>query len=66
MSLPDNPGVRTVSDSSGGTDAPLVLPAPRRRGPLFTPNLFFNGLGWLVLALIVGFVVVPAARHGNW
>lgn len=59
--------VRTVSDSSGGTDAPLVLPRPsRRRGPLFTPNLVFNVLGWVVLALIVVFVVVPAIRHGNW
>ncbi len=61
-----NTEVRTVSDSSGGTDAPLVLPAPRRRGPLFTPNLVFNVLGWLVLALIIVFVVIPAARHGNW
>lgn len=47
--------------------APPVPPAPRRRrGPRFTPSLVCNVLGWLVLALIVGFLVIPAARHGNW
>ncbi|MBV9128407.1 MAG: amino acid ABC transporter permease [Verrucomicrobia bacterium] len=58
--------VRTISDSSSGTNPPLVLPAPRRRGPLVTPNRVFNLLGWLILALIVVFLVIPAARHGNW
>ena len=66
MPSPDDAAVRTVSDSSGGAAAPLVPPAPRRRGPRFTPSLVCNVLGWVILALIVVFVVVPAARHGNW
>ena len=66
MPLPDDTKVRTVSDSSRGTDASLVLPAPRRRGFRLTPNLVFNVLGWVILALVVVFVVAPAARHGNW
>lgn len=31
-----------------------------------TPGLIFNALGWLIVAVIVGVVVIPGILNGNW
>ena len=40
--------------------------AIKRPPPFFTYTNLFNAIGWLVLALIVWFLVIPAARGGTW
>ncbi len=42
-----------------------ALPA-RHPAPVFTFARMFNVAGWLILGLLVYFLVIPAARFGNW
>lgn len=39
---------------------------PKYRAPLFTYERMFSAFGWLVLALLVWFIVIPAVRFGRW
>lgn len=55
----------TATAPAGVTDAPLLRPTARR-GPLWTVANAFSALGWLVLALLLWFIVIPAIRFGNW
>lgn len=41
--------------------------APARfKPPLFTYERMFSAFGWLVLALLVWFIVIPAVQNGKW
>lgn len=42
------------------------LRPPKGPAPFFTVTTAFNAVGWLVLALVAWFLVIPAVRFGNW
>lgn len=53
--------------SSAAAPADDLTPLPARHpAPLFTPARIFNTLGWIILIALVYFLVIPAARYGNW
>jgi glutamate transport system permease protein len=56
----------TATAPSAGNDLPLSLPMSQRRGPLFTVANGFSALGWLILAVLAIWIVIPAILHGNW
>lgn len=54
-----------MSTASSAADEPHALPA-KHPAPMITPSRVFNVAGWVILALLVYYLVIPAARFGNW
>lgn len=52
--------------STATATAANPLRPPKGPPPLFTITTAFNAVGWLVLALVLWFMVIPAIRFGNW
>ncbi len=68
----DNPSIPELTATAPSATAPdaaaEILPTTtrRRRGPLFTVANAFSASGWLILALLAWWIVIPAIRNGNW
>ena len=53
-----------MSSANPAADELHALPA-KHPAPIITPSRVFNVAGWVILALLVYFLVIPAIRFGN-